>query len=133
MPTLKQLTCSIELTNPHHSLPEFGTAYADSQVSTFISIPSADHCFAVHLTSEGYIAPGLAVFVYIDGVYQCNRNRRNLHPPGENGLGAKCEVDFHLKQKEERCDDGTFLCMGWRFAGSRAGEFHFHPSYSLVN
>ena len=39
--------------------------------------------FSVHLTSHGYTAPGLAMFVYVDGVYQVNRNRHNSKIPDE--------------------------------------------------
>ena len=67
MPTLKQLTCNVEWTSSGHPLPEYHTIYADGYVETFIPIPTTPTPFLVHLRSHGYIAPGLAMFVYASG------------------------------------------------------------------
>ena len=68
MPTLKQLTCNVEWASSGVPLPEYHTIYADGYVETFIPIPSTPTPFSVHLQSHGYIAPGLAMFVYASGV-----------------------------------------------------------------
>ncbi|KAF6236503.1 hypothetical protein HO173_005284 [Letharia columbiana] len=115
MPTLKQLTCNVEWAGSRLPLQEYHTIYADGYVETFIAVPSTPTPFSIHLRSHGYIAPGLAVFVYMDGVYQCNRNRRNLEIPNENTSRKKFEVDFIVRQKEELLWDGTFEGKQWGF------------------
>ena len=57
----------------------------------------------------------------MDGVYQCNRNRRNLNIPGENTSRKKTEVDFTVRQKEELLWDGTFEGKQWRFEKVKIG------------
>ena len=58
----------------------------------------------------------------MDGVYQCNRNRRNLVIPGENTSRKKVEVDFVVRQKEELLWDGTFEGKQWRFEKVKIGR-----------
>jgi hypothetical protein len=121
MPSLKDLTCSIELSDGHKPLEEIGTTYSDGCVSTFVPIPKdRSQAFTVHLTSSKFIAPGLALFVFIDGVYQCNRNRQELKPktpPSRRSL-----VNFRVRQKEERQKDGTMLAHEWTFETLCKGE-----------
>jgi hypothetical protein len=121
MPSLKDLTCSIELSDGHKPLQELGTVYNDGTVETFIPVPkNKKQAFTVHLTSGKFIAPGLALFVFIDGVYQCNRNRQDLKlktPPSRRLL-----VDFRVRQKEERQSDGSMLAQEWTFEGLSSGE-----------
>lgn len=122
MPTLKQLTCTIEWAGSGVPLKEYSTAYSDGFVQTYVAIPPVSTAFNVHLKSNGYIAPGLAMFVYMDGVYQCNRNRRNLRIP-DGTMPRKCtEVDFRVRQKEEKREDGSFLGKEWRFEKLNIGE-----------
>ena len=76
MPTLKDVTCSLELSALNGAkLKEYYPRYSDGHVETFVAVPEVDQPFIVHVVSKGYIAPGLAVYVFMDGVYQCNRNR----------------------------------------------------------
>ena len=60
----------------------------------------------------------------MDGVYQCNRNRRNLviPGPGEATSRKKVEVDFVVRQKEELLWDGTFEGKQWRFEKVKIGR-----------
>ncbi|KAI5292188.1 hypothetical protein KEM52_006557 [Ascosphaera acerosa] len=117
MPTLKQLTCHVEWANAPVPLREFGTTYGDGVVEAYIAVPETPMPFAVRLQSRGYIAPGLAMFVFIDGLYQCNRNRDGL----EQSFGSSCsagekgEVMFRVRQKEERLPDGSWIGRPWRF------------------
>lgn len=117
MPSLKDLTCSIELSNPSHSLQEYGTTYKDGCVETFVAVPTEAKPFAVRLTSSAYIAEGLAMYVFIDGVYQCNRNRRSLQNQhsSENPLDRRALVNFLVRQKEEKQKDGEMLAREWTF------------------
>ena len=126
MPTLKQLTCKIEWTGCATALREYGTAYKDGFVQTYVTVPtiSGSSPFAIHLTSKGYIAPGLAMFVYMDGVYQCNRNQQGLKMPGEVGTkpGVRTEIDFLVRQKESKISNGMYLGKEWRFEKIKIGE-----------
>jgi len=115
MPTLKRLTCTVEWAGSNLALEEYQTSYADGYVETYIAVPSTPIPFSVHLKSTGYIAPGLAMFVYMDGVYQCNRNRYNLKIPNDNTKRKQTEVDFRVRQKEEMLPDGTFVGKQWKF------------------
>ncbi|KAF1359471.1 hypothetical protein EJ07DRAFT_178520 [Lizonia empirigonia] len=113
MPTLKDLHCSIELSNSGQPLQEIGTVYGDACVETFIPVPKERHKFTIHLSSKKFIAPGIAMYVFIDGVYQCNRNRQNLkprQPPDRHSL-----VDFKVRQKEEIQKDGSMVAREWTF------------------
>ena len=122
MPTLKHLTCHVEWSSSNIPLEEYNTTYADGFVSTYIAIPSTPTPFSIHLTSHGYIAPGLAMFVYMDGVYQVNRNRHNLKIPGEGTKRSHTEVDFRVRQKEELLWDGSFEGKEWRFERANIGK-----------
>lgn len=68
MPTLKQLTCNVEWAGSRLPLREYHVIYADGYVGAFIPVPSTPTPFSVHLRSHGYIAPGMAMFVYASGV-----------------------------------------------------------------
>ncbi|KNG46574.1 zinc ion binding protein [Stemphylium lycopersici] len=96
-----------------HSLREFGTIYGDGFVETFVPVPSKPQSFSVHLTSNKFIAPGVAIFVYVDGVYQCNRNRQDLklRKPSD----SRSLVDFRVRQKEEKQKDGSMIAREWTF------------------
>ena len=67
----------------------------------------------------------------MDGVYQCNRNRRNLEIPDENTSRRKTEIDFVVRQKEELLWDGTFQGKQWMFEKVKIGEFEFCSIKSL--
>ena len=120
MPTLKDLTCLIELSDSQQTLQEFGTIYRDGIVETFVPVPSRSQSFSVHLTSNKFIAPGLAMYVFIDGVYQCNRNRQDLklRKPSD----SRSLVDFRVRQKEEKQKDGSMVAREWTFEKLDSGK-----------
>ncbi|KAK7542823.1 uncharacterized protein J3D65DRAFT_230369 [Phyllosticta citribraziliensis] len=125
MPKLKQIECSIALPPYHKLLDEIRPGYTDGCVETFVAIPDEPSAFNIHVTSEGFIAPGLAVFVFIDGVYQCMRFRADLieeHPPYTRREDT--EIDFLFRQKEEKIQGERFLGREWRFDKLNIGE-HF--------
>ncbi len=115
MPTLKQLTCSVEWELSKIPLQEYQTTYSDGYVETHIAVPELPTPFSIHLQSNGYIAPGLSMFVYIDGVYQCNRNRQNLRIPDKNTTKKQTEVNFRVRQKEELSWNGSIHGKPWKF------------------
>ncbi|KAI9831925.1 MAG: hypothetical protein M1819_004647 [Sarea resinae] len=115
MPTLKQIKCNIELATADQPLKELGTMYGDGYVESYVVVPPVPTPFKIRLTSTGYIAPGLAMFVYMDGVYQCNRNRYDLKCLHQEVDKSRYEVDFCVRQKEERYSDGTWLGKEWKF------------------
>lgn len=134
MPTLKNLNCSIELSNPDQTLPEYGTSYGDGVVETFVAVPSNPRKFAVRLKSTGYIAEGLAMYVFIDGVYQCNRNRQDLEDRLSKGKkpDRRSLVDFVVRQKEERQKNGEMVARSWNFEKLNIGEPQASTMYMKV-
>lgn len=132
MPPLKQLKCEIEWGNTKVPFPEYGTTYGDGIVETYIAIPDHPQPFALHLTSKSYIAEGLAMMVFVDGDYQCNRNRLDLKRP-KPGMSQKLtEVEFRLRQKEKPFGDGSYLGRGWRFDRHNIGQISpIHPGYKI--
>ena len=123
MPNLKGLLCNLEWEGSDQPMREFQTAYSDGCVETFVAVPPLAVPFSIRLRSQSYVAPGLAMFVYIDGEYQCNRNRRNLRLP-RFGLPAKySKIDFRVRQKEVMLQDGTFLGKEWKFQEIKVGQF----------
>ncbi|KAG8530864.1 uncharacterized protein KY384_004221 [Bacidia gigantensis] len=122
MPVLKNITCNVEWSGSNTPLREYQTSYSDGYVETYIAVPQLSPPFSIHLQSNGYISPGLAMFVYMDGVYQCNRNRSNLKVPFEGSSKTKTDVDFRVRQKEEGTMDGTFRGKQWQFARVNVGE-----------
>ncbi|KAF2773322.1 hypothetical protein EJ03DRAFT_126094 [Teratosphaeria nubilosa] len=115
MPTLQQITCSIELSQSRTKLKEYGARYHNAAVEVFVAVPDEKVPFCVHISTEGYIAPGLAFFVFIDGEYHANRNRRRLKIPGP-GIDKKYyEIDTVLRQKEEKIKGGGFIGRDWVF------------------
>ncbi len=131
MPTLKQIKCSIELGPSNTVLKEYGARYSDGHVEAFIAVPGTDVPFTVHLKSEGYIAPGLAFFVFMDGQYQCNRNKVDLKLPGGGVERSDYETEFRLRQKEEKTSTGTFVARDWTFAKLNKGKL-FHIYFSIA-
>ena len=123
MPTLKQLTCEIEWGNQKTPFPEYGTTYGDGVVETYIAIPDHAQPFAVHLTSKGYVAEGLAMMVFMDGEYQCNRNRLSLKPPEPEVSPRMTNIELRVRQKEKPLGRGTYLGRGWRFDKHNVGGF----------
>ncbi|KAF2831510.1 hypothetical protein CC86DRAFT_314922, partial [Ophiobolus disseminans] len=113
MPHLKDLDCSIELSDSQRKLQEFGTNYGDGFVETFVPVPIKPQSFSIHLTSEKFIAPGISMYVFVDGVYQCNRNRQDLKL--RKASDSRSLVDFRVRQKEEKQGDGSMIAREWKF------------------
>lgn len=133
MPTLKQITASLELGPNGAKLKEYGHRYTDGGVEAFIAVPETDLPFHIHVTSTGYIAPGLAAYVYMDGEYQCNRNRQRLQIPAPGMASKEFEVDFNMRQKEEKSADGLFVAREWTFAKLKTGELSATSVSNLAN
>jgi len=132
MPTLKQITCSIECGPSKIKLREHQVTWKDGAVSSYLAVPSQHKDFSIHVTSEGYIAPGLAIFVFIDGFLQCNRNRTGLVFPESGTKADQTEIDFRVSQKEEKFfDDGTWIARPWTFADLNIGELLLSLRFEL--
>ena len=69
------------------------------------------------------------MFVYMDGEYQCNRNRYNLRIPDASTTSRQTEVDFRVRQKEEIQANGTFIGSQWKFRELNIGESVFLLRY----
>ncbi|EDN04009.1 predicted protein [Histoplasma mississippiense (nom. inval.)] len=92
------LSCQIEWAGSNVPFKEYGTVYGDG--------------------SDGYIAAGLAMFVLMDGVYQCNRNRDDLRQMAKSSDATTKfrDVNFRVRQREERLPNGGWIGRPWRFA-----------------
>ncbi|KAH0558851.1 hypothetical protein GP486_004515, partial [Trichoglossum hirsutum] len=133
MPKLKQLLCSVEHVDSNVPFHEYGTSYGDGFVQTHIVVPAAPVRFTLHLTSTGYIAPGMAMFVFMDGVYQCNRNVDGLVPPGEGTERSQTEIDFLVRQKEQMLNDDMWLGREWSFEMFNIADSTIAPPFSTVS
>ncbi|KPI38486.1 uncharacterized protein AB675_4301 [Cyphellophora attinorum] len=116
MPSLRKINCNV-LWPQGTPFKEYATTYGDGIVETFIAVPGdKPQKFSIRVTSKGYIYEGLAAVVFVDGVYQCNRNRVNLVRPKKNLPLERTEIDFYLRQEERKLtEDGHFLGSDWRF------------------
>jgi len=124
MPSLKDLQCFVELSDSNEKLHEYGTTYSDGVVETFVAVPDQPRPFAIHFQSNKFIAPGLAMYVFIDGVYQCNRNRQNLKLRKVSDKHSL--VDFVVRQKEEIGKNGSMIARAWSFEKLNLGESKRH-------
>ncbi|ERF68597.1 hypothetical protein EPUS_04695 [Endocarpon pusillum Z07020] len=115
MPTLRQLRCEVEWGNTQTPFPEYGTTYGDGVVETYIAIPEHPQPFAVRLRSRKYIAEGLAMLIFMDGDYQCNRNRLGLQRPNPGVPQNMTEIDLRVRQRERALGYGHYLGREWRF------------------
>ena len=118
MPSLGSLSCHVILANRNHTFREYGTTYYDSAVETYIAVPSNRMQFHVSLKADGYIAPGLAALVFIDGKYQTNRNQR--------GFLATSKTKFKLlfTGGEHFEVDEAFVKTAWWFDNVNFGKLH---------
>ncbi|KIW10016.1 hypothetical protein PV08_11792 [Exophiala spinifera] len=115
MPALKHLVCNVQWEETGAPFPEYGTQYGDGFVETFIAIPNHPQPFSIRLSSRRFIHEGLAMLVYIDGKYQCNRIRVNLKSPRGALPETRSKIDFVVRQKETRLGDGAYMAREWRF------------------
>lgn len=122
MPSLRQLTCHIE--GPGGiSLPEYKVDYDDGNVDCHVVPLPPDVPFTIHLSSKGYIAYGLSMFVFIDGMPQCNRNRTGLVFPTPKTVRSDTEIDIRVRQKEERVNHERYIARDWMFAKLNVCEY----------
>ncbi|OAL39171.1 hypothetical protein AYO20_01489 [Fonsecaea nubica] len=122
MPTLKDLVCHVQWADTGSAFPEYGTIYGDGVVETYIAVPGHPQAFTIRLTSRKFIYTGLAMVVFIDGDYQCNRNRVNLQPTKDDAPDNRTNIDFLVRQKEKPMGDGTYMGREWRFDDCNLGE-----------
>lgn len=64
------------------------------------------------------------MFVWMDGDYQCNRNRVDLAIPSLDGTSnpGQTEINFRVRQKEIKQPDGTFCGQQWKFRELNIGS-----------
>ena len=124
MPTLGGLACYVQWADTNQPFQEYNTTYGDGIVETYIAIPDKPQPFNIRVTSNKFMCEGLAAVVYIDGAYQCNRNRVNLVYSKPGLPRERTEIDFLLRQKETPIKDGSYLGRQWRFDDHNIGLFH---------
>lgn len=83
MPKLKQLTCTVEHSSSNEQFDEYQIAYSDGVVETYIAVPDTAVPFSVHLRSNGYIAPGLSMFVFVSTLTRCYSIQHEYYEPDE--------------------------------------------------
>ena len=115
MPHHSLLSCFVEIGESTTRLREYGTTYQDRTCETYVAIPSKPTPFSIRLMTESYVAPGIAVYVFIDGVYQTNRNKRGA-------THEKPKLEFHLGMKEDLLKDGRVIARAWMFEKMNIGE-----------
>ncbi|RMZ77696.1 hypothetical protein DV738_g4332, partial [Chaetothyriales sp. CBS 135597] len=115
MPTLRNLSCQILWADSDAPLREYGTQYGDGVVETYVAVPDKPRRFYIRLTSNGFVHHGLAAIVFMDGTYQCNRNRVNLIPPRQGLPRERSEINFVMRQKEKTIGEGLYMGRQWRF------------------
>ena len=122
MPVCKQIHAHIEVGPSNTRIKEYGHRNNDGHVECFIAVPDTDMPFTINLWTEGYIAPGLAVWVFMDGKYQSNRNKINMQLPVDDVSPSQYEANFRFRQKEEKMSDGSFVAREWTFAELKGGK-----------
>lgn len=122
MPVLRQIHCAIDVGPANIRLPEYRVTYHDRRVDAYIPVPATDQAFSIYVSTRGYIAPGLAAFVFIDGQYQCNRNQFGFQEPVDDADDSTCNVDFRLRQKEEQTQADKFIGREWTFQSLNFGK-----------
>jgi hypothetical protein len=115
MVTLNNLECSIYIEDSSIKLTEYNQRYADGAVKLYVAAPAIDAAFRIRIIANGYVAQGVAAFVYIDGRYQCNRNC--MTPVTGDG-----KIELNLRQKEEKTAQGHFIGRDWRFTSLGKGK-----------
>ena len=121
MVKLNSLTCTIDSSPPDLPLQEFNPTYGDGFVSTYVLLPPSPGSLSVHLKSLEPVSTGLAVVVFIDGVFQCARHEVSL-------TGAPLlDVEFRIRQREDRLAGNQFVAREWRFEKISTGETAGRP------
>src|ERR1700710_367066 len=129
MPTLGDLTCRVERTDPDHTpLEEHATTYGDKLVESVLKVPLEPTPFTISLVKHSYVFEGLSMFVFIDGIYQCNRNRCDMRYSDESFRSSEsCHrggvVDFRVRQKEEYLRTGECVGKAWTLMPFDASRF----------
>ncbi|KAL1979339.1 hypothetical protein VTN96DRAFT_6189 [Rasamsonia emersonii] len=122
MPTLQNLICHVEQIGTEKSpFNEYAVSYGDRVVESYIAVPPGSTPFAISLKSNCFIFEGLSMFVFIDGLYQCNRNRCGLSLPDACAVTSdasqrRASVEFRVRQKEEYLPTGECVGKAWSFA-----------------
>lgn len=116
MVKLNSLKCTLEVGQPPSPLSEHGTVYGDGVVETYIALPTSPGTFSIRLTAFNPLVLGLAMFVFVDGVFHCNRNYVSL----TNDIIDK--VEFRVRQKEERYEINRSISREWSFEAVNAGK-----------
>ena len=132
MPKLKNLTCHVQWADTGTPFQEYQTWYGDGVVETFIVVPNRPQPFTIRLTSKSFIFEGLAAVVFMDGHYQCNRNRVNLLSAKKGVPRERTEIDFLFRQKEKSMGDGVYMGREWRFDDHNIGSLVSRILFLLI-
>ncbi|KAF4552295.1 Protein phosphatase PP2A regulatory subunit B [Elsinoe fawcettii] len=118
MPELSGIKCTVELGANNQVLDEFHTTYGNQRVGCYLCVPDNDQPFSIHVTTTSFVHTGIAVFAFMDGQYQANRNKTGIPSTiAGTDVDRKGQVDIRLRQKEEADASGKFIIgREWRFS-----------------
>lgn len=128
MPECKQIRAHIEVGPSNTRIQEYHCRNSDGHVECFIAVPDTDMPFSINLWTEGYIAPGLGFWVFMDGEFQSNRNMVDMQLPVDGVPPDRYEAKLRMRQKEEKTSAGSFVAREWTFAQLQRGKlprFHY--------
>lgn len=125
MPELNGMQCRVEIGPHSEPLLEQCAVYSDRSVGCLVCIPCHDIAFNIHLSADLSIAPGLAIFVFIDGHYQANRNITGL--AGAEDLDhTTSQIHMRLRQKEEvAAHNASLVGREWCFSRIKTGALRY--------
>jgi hypothetical protein len=129
MPILNDLECHIKPFESSIPFKELDTRFRGRSATTLVQALGTITRFCITIKSTKYISSGLGVFIYIDGVYQCNRLKLELKIPcaGEAFDVDKSGINFVLSQAESHLYDESLPNGGAAF---RVRPWQFGPLHS---
>lgn len=121
MPVLNQLECYIKLADSGLRLIEYDTWWGANAVECYVAIPNQPSPFKIQLDCKGYVSPALAAYVYMDGVYQCNRFNKGPLPPEDARTLDDTKMGITLTGKEYYLQGSRQIQQPWRFEKLNVG------------
>jgi hypothetical protein len=115
MPALGHLECHLELEPGGIQFDEYRIQYSNSAVKSYVVVPGHSSTFSIVLNVEGYIAPGLSVYVFMDGVFQVSKNKAT------GGRNAKKGIQLRFSQREQHITNERVIARDWRFEKFNVG------------
>ena len=117
MPSLGQLECHLELEPGGIPFSEYQIEYSNSAVECYVAVPGHSTTFSITLNVEGYISPGLSIYVFMDGAFQVSQNKST------GGRDSEKPTQFHFSQREQEIARERVIRRDWRFEKFTVGRY----------